>query len=101
MRRLTDSIADCECPHEHHGDNESDGFYFEASCFADAKGKPVVESSLGEERRATLDEIAELVKECPACSALCVLIRERMDARKKWGVAKRKVRHAGKRLEAA
>lgn len=44
----------------------------------------------------TLDEVAEAVKDCPECSRLCVLIRERKHARQRFGVAKRAVRRAGK-----
>ena len=92
VRRLTDAICECDCPHEN-------AVTFELSCFSAEKEEYVVESSIGEERPPTLDEIGERVKDCESCTHLVALIRDRMHARQRWGVAKRKVRHAGKCLE--
>lgn len=44
-----------------------------------------------------LPAIAKAVADCPACSLLCTLIRDRKHARQQWGVAKRKVRAIGRR----
>ena len=96
IRRLTDAICECECPKEWDGvdtyDEESN-----SSCFASAKAEYVVESSIGETRPLFLHEIEERVKDCEACTQLVTLIRDRKLARQRWGVAKRKVRVAGKR----
>lgn len=48
-------------------------------------------------RPPNLDEIEGEVMDCPACSRLCQLIRERKHARQRWGVAKRAVRHVARK----
>ncbi len=96
--RLSMAITMEECPHEAVG-GESDGYYSESSCFGDAKER-TVQDPLGDYReRRTLDDIAECVKGCESCTQLVALIRERYHVRKWYGVAKRKVRFAGKRAE--
>lgn len=47
--------------------------------------------------RRNLDAIAKVVANCPECSRLCVLIRERKYARQRLGVAKRTIRAIGRR----
>ena len=95
IRRLTDEIAETVCPKEWDGVDSYDEEPRD-SCFAEAKSVEVVESSIGETRPPLLHEIEERVNDCVECTQLVALIRERKHARQRWGVAKRKVRHAGK-----
>ena len=104
VARLTAEIGAVECPHEVTGGDENDGFYFEPSCFHAASTEEFKrpEVTMFEDApivtRRTLNDIGEAVSDCPACSRLVVLIRERKHARQRYGVAKRRVRHVGKAL---
>lgn len=98
VRRLTDAIVASTCPKEAPEHVDEDGWDVDevASCFEKAKREPV-EIGRYQSRPPFLSEIAERVAGCPRCSELVDLIRARRHARKQWGVAKRKVRAAGKR----
>ena len=98
VRRLTDAITDCECPLDTIATFESEEDA-RCSCFTEAKTEFVPAGSQPDDgdRPKTLDEIGEEVKDCESCTQLVTLIRERKHARQRWGVAKRKVRAAGKR----
>lgn len=100
VQRTTDAISMNECPNEGHWMIETDPEPL-PSCFTTAKTTPIIENHLGEERRASLDDIAESVNDCPACTQLVKDIRARRHARKRLGVAKRKIRHVAKRIRAA
>ena len=87
IKRLTSEIGAVECPRE----GEPSPFATFPSHFRQAAD---VRVGMGD--RLTLDEIRKRVADCPECSRLCVLIAERREARKRFGVAKRAVRRAGR-----
>lgn len=98
--RLTDAIGAVRCPNETWVDDEHGSWLSEGeSCFHAASQVTLPAGSLPDDgdRPIRLDEIANRVADCPACSELVDLIRARRHARKRWGVAKRRVRAAGKR----
>jgi len=101
IRRLTAAIGDCLCPKESdesQGEEWASGGYAKyASCFRRAAEEtfPGHQPDDGPTRR-DLDAIAKAVADCPACSLLCTLIRDRKHARQQWGVAKRKIRVIGR-----
>ena len=104
--RLTSEIAALRCPNERDADFPREP---EPSCFREASEDEIGggyydryrEDEIVPGRRLTLDEIAERVADCPECSRLVVLIRERRQARRKFGAAKRAVRRVGRALLAA
>jgi len=102
VSRLTEAIRETECPHEAPAEQETH-FRGYPSCFKEAAQKEVPEILSRPEhglRRLTLDEIEREVKDCPACSRLVQLIRDRRHARRMFGAAKRRVRALGKRAAA-
>lgn len=97
--RLTDAIRECLCPYE--SESEQDTHKPPTpSCFRDAsEDRPSGYDEWGDfvsGPRPTLNEIAERVADCPECSRLVGLIRERRQARRKFGAAKRAVRRVGR-----
>ena len=102
VARLTEAISDEECPHENYGD-ESDGYYEAPSCFHVAAketfyGHQEYPDEPPPTRRRTLDGIGKEVADCESCSRLVGFIRDRKEAKKRLGVAKRQVRVVGKRI---
>lgn len=102
--RLTNDIRDCICPKENVEDPTGEfgsPFGTEPSCFQRAKNDPanVTGSVESGPAQPNLFAIAKLVAGCPSCSKLCDLISARRHARNRFGIAKRKVRHAGKLAE--
>lgn len=89
VARLTAEIADITCPREVEG---------EESHFREASRVQVPAGPLPDHgsRPLFLHEVRERVKACPQCDNLAATISARRHARKRWGVSKRKVRHAGK-----
>jgi hypothetical protein len=107
IARLKQAIASCRCPHEWPprywrwngepsmwADDRPDA----PSCFAREQVRTVCTGMLPDDgyRRVWLSEIAAAVKDCEACSRLCALIAERREARKQWGIAKRRIRAVGR-----
>ena len=104
VARLTKTISETYCPNEPQPDGE--GVWHGSggeSCFTKAKtelcGADVGEDRPGMSNRGlTLDELEEEVADCESCTRLVRLIQERKEARKTYGVAKRRVRAIGKRI---
>jgi len=98
IRRLTVEIGEVECPREaaelEYDPEDPTADPDHRSHFRVEREVIVSTGGAYPEPRGprTLDEIAAAVKDCPACARLCALIAERCEARKRWGVAKRKVR---------
>jgi hypothetical protein len=93
--RLTTAIGACRCPHERDADF---GIAEVPSCFQQAR-EDAREEMYPE--WPTLNDLAALVTDCTECSRLVELIRERRQARRRFGAAKRAVRRAGRALLAA
>jgi len=100
VARLTNAIKGEVCPEESPPEAETHWFGV-GSCFSDAAQEEIVTAPADiygpeERRKLSLEEIEAEVKDCPSCTRLCELIRARRHARKRYGVAKRGVRHVGK-----
>lgn len=101
VARLTKEISGEVCPKEAEAD--AAGIYGN-SCFKAQREPDLVwenhpeMGAVDRERWVSLSEVEERVADCPSCSRLCKLIRARRYARKRWGVAKRQIRHAAKNL---
>lgn len=109
VEELTAEIAECWCPNEpgpHRDPEWIDGevppMDAPQSCFQRERSVVVSTGAVYSEPRGprTIDEVRAAVSDCPACSRLCDLIAERKRARMRVGVAKRLIRHAGKRAVA-
>jgi hypothetical protein len=98
VRRLTEAIGAVVCPRE-VPDEDLD---LMGSHFSEASDLRTDTDNWRPDyagpRRLNLSEIEDAVANCPACSRLCALIRERRHARKQFGIAKRRVRSVGKAL---
>jgi hypothetical protein len=100
VRRLTEAIGAVVCPRE-VPDEDLDPM---GSHFSEASDIRTDTDNWRPDyagpRRLNLSEIEDedAVADCPACSRLCALIRERRHARKQFGIAKRRVRSVGKAL---
>jgi hypothetical protein len=96
VRRLTEAIGAVVCPRE-VPDEDLDfiGSHFSEACDIRTDTDNWRPDYAGP-RRLNLDEIEDEVADCPECSRLCALIRERKHARQRFGVAKRRVRSVGK-----
>lgn len=106
VRRLTEEIGNLVCPRQAPGHENLGVPAFMAasgeSCFEAAK-KDLVNWREGlcpedPRRPPLLADLAKVVADCPECSRLCELIAARKHARQRFGVAKRAVRHVGKRV---
>lgn len=106
IKRLTEEIGGCLCPNMVEVDEPvmegDDGALFKApgeSCFQIAKKERVPDHYNSVTRPLFIHEIAALpeVQACPACSRLCALIVERLEARKRWAACKRSIRAVGRR----
>lgn len=99
VRRLSGEIAGLECrrgTERLEAALESGARVIEgASCFQLAKADDANWRSGSIEdgpRPPTLAQLAVLVADCPDCARLCELIAARRDARKRFAVAKRRIR---------
>lgn len=102
IERLTEEIATCFCPEQEvHFDEVTEVEYATgASHFASSKKRLEAERDRRHDastETVDLEDIEAEVADCPACSRLCRLIRERKHARQRWGVAKRAVRHVARK----
>lgn len=97
-KRLTKAISEERCP------DEGTTIEGEESCFKKMKAE-LCGGDFGDTenplRPITLQEIGQSVTACSSCSNLVFLIQQRRAARKKFGAAKRTVRHFGKIAETA
>jgi hypothetical protein len=102
VRRLTDAMAELRCWAESDVEEETHWAGSESHFRTVSQERLDVYDGWTEEgctsRRRTLEEVAAHpeVAACSACSQLVELIRARRYARKRYGVAKRAVRRAGK-----
>lgn len=107
--RLTKEIKGCVCPREEPPKpfEPDPDWRQEPSHYSDAKERLEAEREALRpdgpypSEKVYLEDIEAEVSDCPACSRLCRLIRDRKHARQRWGVAKRAVRHAARKARKA
>ena len=105
ITRLTAAIAEEFCPKENVREDEWENVIRSGtSCFTNAKAD-LCQGDFGEaeypNQPITLAQIEETVTDCPSCTRLVGFIRARKEAKKQYGIAKRRVRHVGKKVAAA